>query len=128
MSRKRDSLINSSDFELGSELKDKEKEVINIDNQGLINESTGETVKLQQVSKSVKKEKRKPGRPSTKDEETKMINVAVPITLFQKVEIAKTCFDNNVTLYLNTIIEKDIAQNYEKYDAIYKQLMEVKLK
>lgn len=128
MSRKRDSLINSSDFEIGNELKIKENEETNNDNHGLDNENIRETGKLQQVSKSVKKEKRKPGRPSTKEEDTKMVNVAVPITLFEKVEIAKTCFDNNVTLYLNTIIEKDITQNYEKYEAIYKQLKEVKLR
>ena len=45
--------------------------------------------------------KKKPGRPKTKTEETKTINIAVPVSVLEKIDIAKVCYGNNLTCYIN---------------------------
>lgn len=67
--------------------------------------------------KNEHKEKRKVGRPKTKTEETKTINIAVPVSTLEKLETVKLCYGNNMTQYINTLIEKDLRANYEKYQA-----------
>ena len=62
--------------------------------------------------------KKKPGRPKTKTEKTKTINIAVPVSVLEKIDIAKVCYGNNLTCYINRLIEKDIEANYEEYKNI----------
>lgn len=67
-------------------------------------------------------EKRKVGRPKVKTEPTKTINVAIPITTLEKMKVIKICFNNNMTEYINKLIEKDINENYEKYKTMAETL------
>ncbi len=62
-------------------------------------------------------QKRKVGRPKTKDIKNtcKNINVAVPITLLDKWEDIKIVHGNNLTEYITKLIEKDMNANYEHY-------------
>ena len=64
------------------------------------------------------KTKRKVGRPKTKTEETKTINIAVPVSVLEKLETVKVCYSNNLTQYINKLIEKDIEANYDNYKHI----------
>lgn len=65
-----------------------------------------------------KKSKGKVGRPKTKIEDTKTINIAVPISTLDKINEVKVCFSNNLTQYINKLIEKDLDSNYENYKNI----------
>jgi predicted DNA-binding protein len=79
-----------------------------------------------QAAETVRKtvEKRKPGRPPVdpsgrkKKDYTKTINIAVPIELLDKLNTVKICYGNNLTQYINKLIEKDIEANYEDYKHI----------
>ena len=62
--------------------------------------------------------KRKVGRPKTKTEETKTINIAVPVSVLEKLDTVKVCYGNNLTQYINKLIEKDIEANYDNYKHI----------
>lgn len=62
--------------------------------------------------------KRKVGRPKTKTEETKTINIAVPISVLEKLDTVKVCYGNNLTQYINKLIDKDIEANYDNYKHI----------
>lgn len=72
------------------------------------------TVELKKESKT----KRKVGRPKTKTEETKTINIAVPVSVLEKLDTVKLCYGNNLTQYINKLIEKDIETNYDNYKHI----------
>lgn len=61
------------------------------------------------------KPKKKVGRPKTKTEDCKAINIAVPLSVLEKMEVAKVMYRDNLTLYVNRIIEKDLEANYDKY-------------
>ena len=61
------------------------------------------------------KVKKKPGRPKTKTEPEKTINISVPISILEKMEIAKVKHGNNLTRYVNAVIKADLDANYEKY-------------
>lgn len=65
-----------------------------------------------------KKSKGKVGRPKTKTEETKTINIAVPVSTLDRINEVKVCFGNNLTQYINKLIENDLASNYENYKHI----------
>lgn len=64
------------------------------------------------------KTKRKVGRPKTKTEDTKTINIAVPVSVLEKLDTVKVCYGNNLTQYINKLIEKDIEANYDNYKHI----------
>lgn len=68
--------------------------------------------------KTEPKTKRKVGRPKTKTEETKTINIAVPVSVLEKLDTVKVCYGNNLTQYINKLIEKDIEANYDNYKHI----------
>ena len=55
------------------------------------------------------------GRPKVKTEDTKNINIAVPISILSQVAIAKCKYNNNMTEYINAIIKADLEKNMEKY-------------
>ncbi len=83
-------------------------------------------VELRQTEPEQKKEniqtaqKRKVGRPKTKDIKNtcKNINVAVPITLLDKWDDVKIVYGSNLTEYITKLIEKDMNANYEHYKNI----------
>lgn len=63
--------------------------------------------------------KRKVGRPKTKLEPTRNINIAVPVSILDRMGEIKACYGGNMTRYINSLIEKDLEENYQKYkDAI----------
>lgn len=61
------------------------------------------------------KAKKKVGRPKIKDGDYKTINIAVPIDMLKKMEVAKLKYGNNLTAYVNAVIKADLDANYEKY-------------
>lgn len=65
-----------------------------------------------------KKSKGKVGRPKTKTEDTKTINIAVPVSTLDRINDIKACFNNNLTQYINKLIEKDLDSNYDSYKQI----------
>lgn len=73
-------------------------------------------------------DKKSVGRPPLdpdgrkKKEYTKTINVAVPLDTLEKIQIAKVKYGDNLTKYINTLIEKDLEANYETYKTIYNML------
>lgn len=72
-------------------------------------------------------QKRKVGRPKTKDIKNtcKNINVAVPITLLDKWEDIKIVHGSNLTEYITKLIEKDMSANYEHYNDIANSLKNI---
>ncbi len=72
-------------------------------------------------------QKRKVGRPKTKDIKNtcKNINVAVPITLLRKWEDIKIVHGSNLTEYITKLIEKDMNANYEHYKDIANSLKNI---
>ena len=48
----------------------------------------------------------------------KTINIAVPVSLLDKVNIAKLKYQNNLTKYINHLIEQDLEKNFENYQAL----------
>lgn len=72
-------------------------------------------------------QKRKVGRPKTKDIKNtcKNINVAVPIALLSKWEDIKIVHGSNLTGYITKLIEKDLNSNYEHYKNIADSLKNI---
>lgn len=85
---------------------------------------TTEPKKVKTTTPKKPVEGKKRGRPTLDDsgrkkkDYTKTINIAVPIDLLEKADVAKICYSNNLTEYLNKLIEKDIEANYERYKQI----------
>lgn len=93
----------------------------NIDNQTPVDSpeiavAHGEPQERPEASK--KKSNGKVGRPKTKTEDTKTINIAVPVSTLDKINDVKVCFGNNLTQYINKLIEKDLEINYDNYKHI----------
>lgn len=68
-----------------------------------------------EAPKTEAKPKKKVGRPKTKTEECKTVNIAIPISLLEQVNVAKKIYNDNMTLYINKLIERDLEENSEKY-------------
>ena len=66
-----------------------------------------------------KKSKGKVGRPKTKTEDCKTINIAIPLSVLAKMEIAKSKYGDNLTKYVNEVVTKDLDANMETYQQIY---------
>lgn len=64
----------------------------------------------------------KVGRPKLKHEDEKIINIAVPYSIYNLMNIAKLKYDNNLTKYVNKIIKKDLDVHMEEYRLIKKLL------
>lgn len=65
------------------------------------------------------KPKRKPGRPKVKTEDCKTVNIAIPISRLEQMEIAKLKYGDNLTKYINEVIAKDLTENMDTYQQIY---------
>jgi len=59
--------------------------------------------------------KKKVGRPKEKTEPEKTINISVPVSVLEKMHIAKLKYQNNLTKYVNAVIKADLDKNFEKY-------------
>ena len=79
----------------------------------------GYNVRPVEMEAAPPKVKKKPGRPKTKTEPEKTINISVPISLLEKMEIAKAKHGNNLTKYVNAVIKSDIEAHFEEYKNIY---------
>lgn len=86
------------------------------------NASMPKTIKAASTEKENLPEKKKMGRPKIKTEETKTINIAVPVSKLEKINIAKMKYNDNLTRYINELIDKDLEENMETYEHIYKLL------
>jgi Cdc6-like AAA superfamily ATPase len=69
---------------------------------------------------------KKVGRPKTKTEPTKTINIAVPLSVLEKMDKAKVCHKNNLTQYVNDVIAADLEKNFDKYKEICDSLNDMK--
>lgn len=65
-----------------------------------------------------KKKTKKPGRPKVKTEETKTINIAIPISLMKDINIAKCKYHDNLTEYINAVVRADLDANMKEYQKI----------
>lgn len=72
--------------------------------------------KKNQESKE-QEEKKRVGRPRTAGDVKKIV-VAIPVDVLEKVNVAKICYEGNMTKYINTLIERDLEENKEKYEQI----------
>lgn len=90
-------------------------------------EPTPAEPKKEPEAKNPTSEKKKVGRPKTKDVKgtCKNINVAVPIVLLDKWEEVKIVHGSNLTEYITKLIEKDMDSNYEKYKNIADSLKNI---
>ncbi len=68
-----------------------------------------------EVHAGVQKTKKKTGRPKIKEGEYKTINISVPVSMLEQMEVAKLKHGNNLTAYVNAVIRADLNANYEKY-------------
>ena len=57
-----------------------------------------------------------------KKDYTKTVNIAIPLDTLDKIQIAKVKYGDNLTKYINALIEKDLEANFESYQAIYDML------
>lgn len=69
--------------------------------------------------------KKRAGRPKTKTEDCKTINIAVPVSVLEKMDVAKAMYNGNLTLYINKLIEKDLEANYQRYEEFAKMQQEL---
>lgn len=79
------------------------------------------TSSVTQVAKEPKIESKKVGRPKKK-KDCKSITVAIPVDTLEKVSVAKVFFNNNLTEYITTLIERDLEANYSKYHTLVENL------
>ena len=68
-------------------------------------------------------EKKKRGRPKVKTAPERTINISVPVEILEKMEIAKCCYGNNLTRYVNAVIKADLDARLEEYKKV-KQVMD----
>ena len=62
---------------------------------------------------------RKVGRPKTKFEPCKTVNISIPESVLADIDIAKAKYKDNLTEYINAIIKKDLAENMKEYRRLY---------
>ena len=71
------------------------------------------------------KPKNKGGRPKTRTEEVKILNIAIPLSVYNNMnDHAVALFGNNMTEYINSLIKKDLdinLDNYKKISAMMKK-------
>lgn len=65
------------------------------------------------------KKKGKGGRKKTKLEPHTTINISIPTRILEQIEIAKCKYHNNMTEYINVLIQADLEKNMEKYKELY---------
>lgn len=66
--------------------------------------------------------KKKRGRPKTKTGPERTINIAIPVEVLEKMDIAKVCYGNNLTAYVNAVIKADLEAHLEEYERIKKTI------
>lgn len=92
---------------------------LNKDTRTIVKEQPKKTVKTDIAVKKVEESPKKVGRPKVKTEPCKTINVAIPVSVLDKIEIAKAKYHDNMTEYINAIIAKDLDDNMKDYKKIY---------
>lgn len=88
----------------------------NLDN---INQTRNKSIETPVETVKDEKPKKKVGRPKVKTEETKTVNIAIPLSVLKQIEIAKVAYNNNLTQYINNIIKNDLESNIDRYQQIY---------
>lgn len=112
---KKGALFDTEEFKIENEIKNNpEKQVKIVEPEPIQNNSP--------TMAAVKPVKKKVGRPKVKIEDETLINIAVPISVYEKMNIAKACYGGNLTKYVNAVITKDLQENYSKYITINNSL------
>lgn len=62
-------------------------------------------------------EKKRVGRPRSAGDVKKVV-IAIPVDVLEKANVAKICYAGNMTKYINTLIERDLEENKDKYEQI----------
>lgn len=62
----------------------------------------------------------KVGRPREKTEYEKTINVSIPLSILEKMKVATSKYNGNMTKYVNAVIKKDLDAHYGEYEQISK--------
>jgi hypothetical protein len=70
------------------------------------------------IEKPITDGTKKPGRPRVKTEQTKTVNIAVPVSVLEKLEVAKRVRGGNLTEYVNAVIAADLDANFDKYQEL----------
>ena len=65
---------------------------------------------------------KKPGRPKTRTEECKKVNIAIPVSVLEKLDIAKESYHGNLTEYINLLIDQDLELHMSEYKKTYDML------
>lgn len=102
----------------------------NLTNSGVPKSTVATTAVQDPDSKQEKpavKQKKKVGRPKTKDIKNtcRNINIAVPVVLLDKWEDVRIVHGSNLTEYVTKLIEKDMNANYEHYKKIADSLKNI---
>ncbi len=84
-------------------------------------ENKNQKIKIQETK--ILETKRR-GRPKTKTEDDRQINIRVPLSILDQWEVIKPVYGGNLTKYINRLIEKDLKENYAKYIDIIRKLEE----
>ncbi len=73
------------------------------------------------------KEKNKGGRPRKRTEPYKILNIGVPVSVYEDVyQYALPLYDNNMTVYINTLIKKDLEANIDSYKKVSAMMKKAK--
>lgn len=90
--------------------------------------SNPRAVKQTELNAPEETTKKEVGRPTLdptgkkKKDYCKTVNIAIPLDTLEKIQIAKVKYGDNLTKYINALIEKDLEANYESYKNIYDML------
>ena len=89
-------------------------------------ENKNQEIKEQEIKIQETKilETKRRGRPKTKTEDDRQINIRVPLSILDQWEVIKPVYGGNLTKYINRLIEKDLKENYAKYIDIIRKLDE----
>lgn len=88
-----------------------------------VSEIENKNQEIKEQETKIQETKRR-GRPRTKTEDDKQINIRVPLSVLDQWEQIKPAYGGNLTKYINKLIEKDLKENYEKYIDIIGMLEE----
>lgn len=79
-------------------------------------ENKNQETKIQEIKRR--------GRPKTKTEDDRQVNIRVPLSVLEQWEQIKPAYGGNLTKYINRLIEKDLKENFAKYIDIIRKLEE----
>ena len=92
---------------------------LNKDTRSIVKEQPKKEIKKETTVSRASAEPKKVGRPKVKTEPCKTVNIAIPVSVLEKIEIAKAKYHDNMTEYINAVVTKDLDDNMKDYKKIY---------